>query len=323
VNESVSSVPGLASVSLADGIPLDQVGNFTRLSRADQPDEAEGRVIVEFTRASEGYFRTIGTPILRGRGIESGDDASSEPIVIITRSLAQRLWPGEDGLGRRLKFSLSRDGEQEFTVVGIVPDMASSRATEDWPQVFVALRQQFRPRVMVVARATAEASTLIRPIQSAILDADPNLPIPQVIGSQSLVDRGMQGQRSTARMAGGLGLLALILSAIGVYGVVAFAVAHRTREIGLRMALGASRPHVLNAVLRDAVWLAIPGLAVGALLAAGLGLGMRSILLGVSPSDPITFGGAAALLFLVVLLASVVPARRASAVDPMAALRSE
>jgi ABC-type antimicrobial peptide transport system permease subunit len=120
-----------------------------------------------------------------------------------------------------------------------------------------------------------------------------------------------------------LGLLALILSAIGVYGVVAFAVAQRSREIGLRMALGASRPQVLGAVLRDAVRLAVPGLAVGALLAASLGIAMRSVLLGVSPADPVSFGSAAVMLFLVVLLASVVPARRASAIDPMAALRSD
>ncbi len=323
VSESVGSLPGLASVSLADGIPLDQVGNFTRASRADQLDETGGRVLVEFTRAGEGYFQTIGTPILRGRGFEPSDDATSERVVIITQALAERMWPGQDALGRRLRFSVARDTAQEFTVVGIVPNVASSRATENWPHVFVALRQQFRPRVMIVARGSADASTLVRPIQSAILDADPTLPIPQVVTSESLVARGTQGQRSTARMAGGLGLLALVLSAIGVYGVVAFAVAHRTREIGLRMALGASRPQVLGAVLRDAVRLAVPGLAAGALLAAGLGLGMRSILLGVSPADPISFGCAVGMLSLVVLLASLVPARRASAIDPMAALRSE
>lgn len=323
VKESVGSLPGMASVAIADGIPLDQVGNFTRVSRADQLDETGGRLLVEFTRASEGYFETIGTPILRGRGFESRDDVSSEPVVIITQSLAERLWPGEDALGRRLRFSVTRDTAQEFTVVGVVPNVASSRATEDWPHVFVALRQQFRSRVVIVARGTADASTLVKPIQSAILDADPTLPIPQVVASASLVAKGTQGQRSTARMAGGLGLLALILSAIGVYGVVAFAVAHRTREIGLRMALGASRPQVLGAVMRDAVRLAIPGLAAGALLAVGLGFGMRSILLGVSPADPISFASAAGMLFLVVLLASLVPARRASAIDPMVALRSE
>jgi predicted permease len=323
VNQSVGSLPGLASVSLADGIPLDQVGNFTRVSRADQLDETDARVVVEFTRASEGFFRTIGTPILRGRAFEPGDDATSERIVIITQALAERMWPGQDALGRRLRFRVARDTTQELTVVGIVPNVASSRATENWPHVFVALRQHFWPRVMIVARGTGDASTLIRPIQSAILDADPTLPIPRVVTSESLVARGTQGQRSTARMAGGLGLLALILSAIGVYGVVAFAVAHRTREIGLRMALGASRPQVLGAVLRDAVRLAVPGLAAGALLAAGLGIGMRSLLLGVSPADPISFGCAAGMLFLVVLLASLVPARRASGIDPMAALRSE
>jgi len=323
VKQSVGSLPGIASVSIADGLPLDLVGNFTRVSRADQLDDGSGRVLVEFTRAGEGYFQTIGTPILRGSGFEARYDASSEPVVIITQALAERLWPGQDALGRRLRFSVTRDTAQEFTVVGVVPDVASSRATEDWPHVFVALRQQFRPRVMIVARSSGDASALVRPVQSAILDVDPTLPIPQVVASASLVARGTQGQRSAARMAGGLGLLALVLSAIGVYGVVAFAVAQRTREIGLRMALGATRPQVLGAVLLDAVRLAAPALAVGLLVAAGLSIGMRSILLGVSPADPLSFGSAAAVLVLVVLVASLVPARRASTIDPMVALRSE
>jgi len=323
VSESVGALSGVASVSLADGIPLDQVGNFTRVSRADQLDEPGTRVVVELTRAGEGFFRTIGTPILRGRGFEPSDDATSERVVIITRALAERIWPGQDALGRRLRFAVTRDTAHEFSVVGIVPDVASSRATENWPHVFIALRQNLGPRVMIAARATGDASTLIRPIQSAILDADPTLSIPQVVTSESLVAQGTLGQRLTARMAGGLGLLALILSAIGVYGVVAFAVAYRTREIGLRMALGASRPQVLGTVLRDAVRLAVPGLVAGVLLAGLMGLGMRSTLLGVSPMDPISFGAAAGLLFMVVLLASLVPARRASAIDPMAALRSE
>jgi predicted permease len=335
MTESVASLPGVTSVTVSNGIPLDLVGNFTSVSRADRPDETGGRTTVEFTLVGEEYFQTIGTPILRGRGIERTDEASSEPGVVITQALADRLWPGEEALGRQLRFSarfhqlfthrdsVNRDSAGVFTVVGVVGHVSSSRATEDWPHVFVSLRQNYRPRVMIVVKATASPAVLARSIQSAILAVDPTLPFPLVVSSESLVARSTEAQRRTAEMAAGLGLLALLLSAIGVYGVVAFAVARRTREIGLRMAIGATRGQVLEAVLRDAVRLAAPGLAVGALLAVGTAAAMRSMLLGVSPVDPISLGSAAGVLLLVVLLASLVPARRASGIDPMVALRSE
>jgi hypothetical protein len=255
--------------------------------------------------------------------------------VVITQALADRLWPGEEALGRRLRFSarfhrifthrdsVNGDSARVFTVVGVVGHVASSRATEDWPHVFVSLRQNYRPQVMIVVKATASPAALARSIQSAILAVDPTLPFPPIVSSESLVARSTESQCRTAEMAAGLGLLTLLLSAIGVYGVVAFAVAHRTREIGLRMAIGATRAQVLGAVLRDAVRLAAPGLVVGALIAVGTAAGMRSMLLGVSPVDPMSLGSAVLVLFLVVLLASLVPARRASGIDPMVALRSE
>jgi predicted permease len=323
MKESLASLPGVASVSISDGIPIDLVGNFTSVARADRADETGGRVQVEFTRATEEYFQTIGTPILRGRGFEPTDVESSEPVVVITKPLADRMWPGEEALGRQLRFSISRHDEKVFTVVGVVGHLASSRPTEDWPHVFAALRQNYRPRIMIAVRATGNASALARSVQSAILDVDPGLPIPPVVSSESLVARSTEAQRQAAGTAAGLGLLALLLSAIGVYGVVAFAVARRTREIGLRMALGATRERVLGTVMRDAVRLALPGLVVGAALAVGTAAAMRSMLLGLSPVDPISFGFAAGTLFLVVLLASLVPARRASGIDPMDALRSE
>ncbi len=323
VSESLASLPGVASVAVADGIPLDLIGNYTSVARADRPDEAGGRVTVEFTRAGAGYFKTIGTPILRGREFVPTDDASSEPVVVITQSLAQRMWPGEDVLGRRLAFSLSRDARRDHTIVGVVGNVASSRAEEDQPHVFVPLRQNYRPRTLIAIRGAVDAEALVRPIQTAILEVDPSLPIPAVIASETLVSRSTQGQRATVGMAGGLGLLALLLSAIGVYGVVAFAVTSRTREIGLRMALGATRERVLGTVIRDAVRLAVPGLVVGALTAVAIAFAMESMLLGVSPADPVALFSAAGVLFVVVLLASLVPARRASGIDPMVALRSE
>jgi putative ABC transport system permease protein len=323
VREAIGAVPGVAALAIADGIPLDLSGNFTSVARAEDPDEARSRISVEFTRVDEGFFETIGTPLLRGRGFSATDDLSSEPVMVLTEALAGRLWPGEEAIGRRVRSGISRDGPREFTIVGVVGDVASSRATESWPNIFVSLRQSYQPRIMVVARAAGSPSALSRAIQSALLDVDPSLPFPQIVSSESLVARSTQGHEVMVLMAGGLGLVALLLSAIGVYGVVAFSVSSRTREIGLRMAMGASRQRILRGVMRDAVRLAVPGLAVGALLAGGVAAVSQSQLFGLSPVDPVSFGAAAGVLFLVVLMASVVPARRASDVHPMGALRQE
>jgi hypothetical protein len=244
-------------------------------------------------------------------------------VAVITESLAEQLWPGEEALGRQARFGLINVDARPHTVVGVVPNVASSTATRDIPHVFAATRQAYYTRNMVVVRGAGDTATLVSSIRTAILDVDPTLPIPEVITSESLVERSTSSHRVSAMTAGGFGLLALVLSAIGVYGVVAFAVANRTREIGLRMALGSTRAGVLRGVLGDAVRLAIPGLVVGACLAAAMAVIAQSELLGLSPIDPVSFGSAATVLFLIVLLASLVPALRASRVDPMDALRYE
>jgi predicted permease len=324
VKEAVAALPGVTSVSFANGYPLDQSGNFTGVSRADRAEDERGSVTVEFTTATDDFFQAVGTPLLRGRGFARTDDSASDRVVVITQLLAERLWPGEEALGRQISFALDRGPSRPATVVGVVGHVASSRATEDWPQVFMPLLQNYeRPRLFLLARATAPLSALSTGIRSAVLAVDPSFAAPTVLTSDSRVLESTQVQRASALMAGALGLLALLLSAIGVYGVVAFAVSRRTREIGIRMAIGATQGQVLGSVLRDGVRLAAPGLVVGALLAAALAAGMRSMLLGVAPLDAASFFAAAGLLILVVLLASLVPARWASAVQPMEALRSE
>lgn len=320
IRERMGSLPGVASVSIADGIPLDLVGNFTRVSRSDAPEQEGGGIQVEFTRADERYFGTAGTPLLQGRGFQAADDASSEPVIVITESLASRLWPGENPLGRRIRGSVSRDPAKDFTVVGVVSDVASSRAAERWPTIYLHLRQDPPTRVMVLVRSVGDAATVSRSVREALLELEPALPYPAVVPSESLVQRSVQGQKMSAAGAGALGVLALLLSALGVYGVVAFSVSCRTREIGLRMAMGATRDAVLRGVFRDAVKLAVPGLAVGALLAVGGAALLRAELLGLGPADPVSLLAATAVLLVVIVVASLVPARRAAAIDPMAAV---
>jgi predicted permease len=320
IRERMGSLPGVASVSISDGIPLDLVGNFTQVARSDSPDQDGGAVQVEFTRADERYFGTVGTPLLQGRGFEAADDVSSEPVIVITESVASRLWPGEDPLGRRIRTSVSRDPEKDFTVVGVVSDVASSRAAERWPNIYLHLRQNPGTRVLVLVRSVGDPAAVSRAVQEALLEMEPRLPYPAIVTSQSLVERSTQNQKMGAVVAGGLGVLALLLSALGVYGVVAFSVSCKTREIGLRMAMGATRETVLREVFRDAVRLALPGLAVGVLLAAGGAALVRAELLGLGPADPLSFLAATAVLLVVIVVASMVPARRAAAIDPMTAV---
>jgi predicted permease len=323
IRESVETVPGVSRVSLADGHPVDLVGNFTSVSRLDRPDDPAFKTSVEFTRVGEGYFQTVGTPILRGRVILSTDDPASEPVMVVTQSLASRLWPGVEALGQRVSSRFGRSGPTEFTVVGVVGDVASSRPTEDWANVFVAFRQNPYSRVMVLARSGSDPTGLSRPLREALLSVEPDLPYPVWVHAQSLVDQAGNSQRVSARIAGSLGVLAILLAAIGIYGVVAFAVSRRIREIGLRMAMGAARGAVLREVLRDALVLAVPGLLAGAVLTAIAATGFRAQLYGLSPLDPTSFLGAGSLLLLVTLLAGFFPARRASGIDPMEALRED
>jgi putative ABC transport system permease protein len=323
--ESIGSLPGVASVAVSTGFPLDRVRNYLSVNPAGQPSPDSTGVRVEYTLASEGYFSTIGTPIHQGRALLQTDDETSAPVAVITRSFADRLWPGEDALGRRFSQAGAENYAHAWTVVGVVSHVASSAVTEDLPQMFVPLRQSRNPSVIILVRSDpgTDPAALAGPVREAIRSVDPGLPIPRLVPAQSLVAWATQEQRTSGFVSGGLGLLVLLLSAMGVYGVVALAVTQRTREIGLRIALGASREVVIRGVFADALRMAGPGLLVGGLLAAGTAAALRSMLLGLSPVDPISFLSAGAVLLFVVVAASLGPALRASGIHPMEALRKE
>ncbi len=325
VREVAAALPDVQSAAVADGLPIDLVGNFTTATRADAGNTETEGVQVEFTAVGPGFFEAVGTPVLRGRGIEPADTAGSPPVVVITNGLAERLWPGEAALGRQVQLPFSREGSgAPHTVVGVTPDVASSRPTENWPQVFVPLAQhEDRTRLRLLVRTRSDAAALAKPVQAVVRSVDPLFAVPPAVTSAELVARSLDQQRVTAIAAGGVGLVGLLLSAFGVYGLVAFVVSQRTREFGLRMALGASRGRVLRTVLADVGLLAAPGLAVGLLAASGFAAAVRSMLLGVGPLNPVAFGLTVLLVLAVVLVACVVPAARAARVDPSVALRAQ
>jgi len=323
LTETLGALPGVTTAALGDGIPLDRIGNYGRVAPLNRPDEAESRVVVEFTRVTEDYFQAIGASVLQGRGFRRNDDDASEPVAVITRPLAEHLWPGQSALGQQLLWPAGSEEAAPRTVVGVVGRVASSRASEDWPHVFIPLRQSYSSSLMIVLRMATEAPNLADPFRDAFRSVDPGLPIPRLLPGESIVSRATRDQRATGTLGGGLGLLVLLLSALGVYGVVSLAVTNRTREIGLRMAMGATRGEIIRRVLGDALRLSAPGMILGALLAAGTAAGMRSMLLGMSPLDPLSFLSAGGLLLVVVLAAGLGPALRASGIQPVRALKSE
>lgn len=322
--QGLQSLPGVEAAALATDLPLDLGSSGTAAVPEGWSGEGpDGRVGVDFNYVSPGYFEALGIPVLQGRDFDEVEGEGSEPVLMVSRTFADRVWPGEDPLGRRARVLMGPIRDEWRTVVGVVADVKNQILTEEAkPFVYVPLWQAYRPHTLIVARAAGGIGTVAPALRQGILDHDGSLALTPVIALERYTALGILPQRMAAALTGALGMLALLLSGLGIYGVVAMAVAQRTREIGVRMALGAGRGRVLALILRGGVALALPGLVVGGLASLGVGHALRFLLLGVSPTDPWALGGVALALLGTVLVASVVPARKAASVEPVEALRS-
>jgi predicted permease len=270
---------------------------------------------------SDGYFETLDIEIIRGRAFEPADREGAMPVAVVSRTFAERAWPGEDAVGKRLR--ADTDGEW-LTVVGVAVDVKNQMLSEEIePMIYYPVRQRYSAAGLLVVRGDAAAGRMTDAMLSTLRDVDPalSLDLPQRLEAYTAI--GILPQRIGAAVTTALGLIALLLSTIGVYGVIAYMVSQRTREIGIRLALGANRADLIRLVLRGGLRLALPGLAIGFVLAVGLGRIMRGFILGVAPGDAVTFVLMPAILLAAVVLASIGPARRASAVEPLKALRAE
>ncbi len=323
--ERLREQPGVQGAALSIDLPLDLGSHGTAAFPEGWTDAGgEAGLGVDFNFVSPGYFSTLRIPVLRGRVFGAEDVEGSEPVAIVSRTFADRVWPGEDVIGRRMRFGTSNADEPLRTIVGVVEDVKNQMLTEQGkPFVYVPSWQSYRPAVNVVVRAPGGIGAVAPMLRKAVLELDGSLSLTPVISLERYTGIGILPQRVAASITSALGLLALLLSGVGIYGVVAVAVQQRTREIGVRMALGAGRRRVLGLILRGGLGLALPGLVVGALAALAVGRAMRFMLLGLSPVDPVALAGVAVALLGIVLLASLVPARRAAAVEPSEALRGE
>ena len=327
LEQRVTALPQVERAGTAFGVPLGS-GRFHTSTEfmdrppvppADQPD-------VAVRPASPGYREAIGLPLLRGRWLEETDRHGTEPVVVINQAAADEFYPGVDPLGRRIKMSISVafDDDPERTIVGVVGNARSYSATEPDDAAAYIPNAQFGMDVMYVTMKLARGAATALPATRAVLkEMDPSLAITNVERIEDAVARQAAPTRFYLTLIGSFSALALILAAIGLYGVVAYSVSRRTREIGIRVALGARAGEVVGMAVRDGVVPAAVGVAAGLVAALLGGRALKSLLYGVEPQDPATIVVVTAILVVVVLLATFLPARRASRIPPASALRIE
>jgi len=273
------------------------------------------------------YFHTVGIPLLSGRAFNLQDDAAGAmPVVIISQRLAQQVFPGADPIGRRIKPGISSgdSGEPMRLVVGVVGDVkAEGLAAPSILESYVPYAQLPFAPMSVIVRTEMAPGNMVPTLTSEVESLDSALPLLHVKTLDEYVDDSIVGTRFETFLLGTFGALAFLLTAIGLYGVISYTVAQRTRELGVRLALGADRAAILSMVVKDGTLLACAGSLIGLAVAFLLTRLISSLLFGVSPTDPLTFLCVPIALIAVAILASYVPARRAARVDPMVALRYE
>jgi putative ABC transport system permease protein len=325
--QRVQVLPGVASAATVTLRPLwGTVGmDWPFTLEGQSASEAERNPLVNFETVSPGYFSTMRIPVRRGRVFEDTDDERQPGVVVVSEALARRAWPGKEALGQRMKLPLPGtpfDG-QWLSVVGVVADARYREIHGTRHDLYMSfLQADHRPRHLMV-RAAGEPNALVPAVREALRGLAPELPAPSALAMSEAVSMALGGPRFAARVFGAFAGLALLLAALGLYGLLAYSVSRRTREIGVRAALGASPSALRELVWREGLGLAAWGIGLGTLVAAAATRALAGLLHEVGPLDPTTFAAVGLALATVALLTCLLPARRAARVDPAVALRAE
>jgi predicted permease len=321
--ERVRATPGVANASLAVQIPLGLGGMGLGRLMLPGADREHDSIETDWNVVEPGYFATMRTPLLRGRDFTDADRANTQWVAIVNQRMAKQLWPNQDPIGKTLVQVRGPEDQRALTVIGVARDgKYRFLGEEPAPFIYVPMQQQYQSRMTIVARST-QGQRLAGELRALLASMNPHLPI---VTSQTLDDYaafGLLPQRIAASVSGSLGLVGLLLAAIGIYGVTAYLVTSRTREIGIRMALGAQPGDVIRLVLRQGMRLVLIGVAIGIALAMGASRLIQSLLFGVGAADPIAFMFATTAFLAIGAVACWLPARKATTIEAMEALRAE
>jgi predicted permease len=320
IAERLRSVPGVKGAAVAEAAPL--AGGVARSIFLEGADTTtRDRVLVQVNPVGVGYLETIGIPLVHGRDFTRGDTATSPKVVVVNETMAHHFWPNEDAVGKRFKFF----GDTGFsTIAGIARDSKYNGVAEQpIPFIYEPLTQNYTGTGTLHVRAGGDASALTAAVRQQVRELDPTLSVLDIRTLEQQVAQSLQQQKTNVILLAVFGGLALLLAAIGLYGVASYSVTQRTREIGVRMALGAQPSSVQALVLGHGMVLVAIGLAAGLIVAYASAVLMNSLFVGVSTRDPLTYGVTAAGLGLIALVASYIPARRATRIDPLIALRAD
>jgi len=322
--ERMKSVPGAREVALTSNVPLTDFDIELTFNIEGRPPYEPGEELgADYTVVSSDYFRAMSISLQRGRVFTANDTKGTPEVLVVSDAFVQRFFPGEDPIGRRLVYDGPDKTPRE--IVGVVGDVRRNGLDLGvQPEVYVSYLQRPERRLNVIMKTDlADAGQLIPPARAALKAFDPNQIVWRTQTLNQLLSTSVAPRRFNMLLLGIFAAVALVLSAVGLYGVMSYSVSWRTHEIGIRMALGAKRADVLRLVVRQGMTMALIGLGIGLVGAFSLSRVLRGLLYGVSSTDPFTFAAVSVVLIVVALLACLIPARRATRVDPLVALRTE
>jgi putative ABC transport system permease protein len=328
--ERIRAIPGVESAAVARDFPLSGTDPSTPIvTEGQMPPPVRGETVTRLRAVGDGYFRTLRIPLLQGRAFDERDTDGSAAVAVVSESLARKYWPGQSAVGKRLKPMIA--GSSWCIVVGVAADVrhwgadvvTEPTAYYPYSQIPQSIRPLVEANMGIAVRSSLAQSGLLNSINTAVAAVNRNVPVYDVKTMDSMLSDSASLRNFDLSLLGAFSLVALSLAAVGVYAVMAFSVSQRTREIGIRMALGAHSQHVMRIILRQGARLAIAGSMIGVVSAFFLRKIMATFLFGLSTNDPLVLFVVPCIMVLVILLACWLPARRATRIDPIVALRYE